>query len=97
MTATLNMSTVLKLAELAHTVHAGQPITWLEDDGRVSWGIARAFTHEGGGFLGASDDVRDGFVWLSGGSSFVERWVPVSRFLAGLADGSVSLDYRPDA
>lgn len=91
----LTLSDLGHLSMLAAAVGAGQPITYLGNEGQTHWGIARAFTHDGGGFLGASEDVRDGFVWLSGGSHFGEVWVPVSELLSGLAEGRVALDYRP--
>lgn len=90
----LTVGDLTLLGELATTVQHGKPITRLID-GETQWGIARAFTREGGGFLASHEDVRDGFVWVSGGSGLFERWWPVSELLAGLQTGEVALDYRP--
>lgn len=91
----LNLAELWLLADLASTVAASKPITYLPDDGQARWGIARAFTHDGGGFLGPGDDVREAFVWLSGGTHFGEVWLPVSELLKGLREGRVALDHRP--
>lgn len=93
--APLNVDTVLHLGQLAETVLAGQPITWLDGDRTEHWGIARAFTHDGGGFLGGMDDIRDGFVWISVGDSLFERWIPVATLLEGMRWGLVALNSRP--
>jgi hypothetical protein len=92
--ASLDISTARHLAALIGTVDHGKPITHTTADGRVQWGVARAFTHSNGGFLSADDDVLAAFVWLSGGSVLWERWVPVADLLSGLAAGTVALDYR---
>lgn len=53
--------------------------------------VLRAFTHNGGGFLSETDDVRDEFVWCSG---FIEHWLHVDHLLKALdnIDGKHGLD-----
>lgn len=92
MAGPLNVATLHRLAGLARCVEGGKPITRVVGEHTV-YGIARAFTHEGGGFLGADDDVREAYVWMSGGSLFSEQWWPVYKLLAGLEDGTVALNY----
>jgi hypothetical protein len=41
----------------------------------------RAFTHDGGGFISETEDVRDAYVWCSG---FMERWIKVSDIITAL-------------
>lgn len=91
----LSVSVLTRLGMLAECVQAGRPITYLkEGSSRAQWGIARAFTREGGGFLAENEDVRLGFVWMSGGTHFGEVWVPVMELVEGIATGNVALDYR---
>lgn len=91
----LSVGDLALLRMLATAVEAEQPITYLDELGHTRWGIARAFTHEDGGFLGDSEDVREGFVWLSGGTHFGEAFYPVQALVDGLREGRVALDYRP--
>lgn len=83
---------VRNLAALGDAVLHGQPITRLSPDGDVTTKIARAFAHDGGGFLTAKDDIRDGFVWVSG---LTEEWWPVAELIEGMDQGTVALNYRP--
>jgi hypothetical protein len=43
--------------------------------------VMRAFTHDGGGFLSETDDIREAYVWCSG---FMERWFSVSDIIKAL-------------
>jgi hypothetical protein len=88
----LTVSTLTRLGMLAEAVERKQPITRLLPDGNTVTKVARAFTHDGGGFLGRDDDVRDAFVWVSG---MTEEWWPVSELLDGIREGAVALNYRP--
>ena len=90
--APLTVHTLRKLRDLADAVYAGQPITRELPDGTILTGVARAFTRDGGGFLGPDEDVRDGYVWFSGA---IESWWPVAELLDGLDNGTVALNYRP--
>jgi hypothetical protein len=90
--APLTLHALRQLASLADCVFAGQPITRVLDDGEAFTGTARAFTRLGGGFLDSTEDIRDGYVWISG---LFEQWWPVSELLAGLDNGTVALNYRP--
>jgi hypothetical protein len=92
---TVHQLSVLGL--LAEAVEQGRKIARQVDsaDGEPEWGIARAFTREGGThFLTSADDVRDGFIWVSGGNRFTERWWPVAGLLEQFERGEVSLDWR---
>jgi hypothetical protein len=93
-TGPLTVSQLTVLGMLAEAVQTGRKMARLVD-GEVEWGIARAFTREGGGFLSGGDDVRDGFVWISGGNRFTERWWPVAELLERFDRGEVSFDYEP--
>lgn len=87
---TLSVSILTRLGMLAETVQQGQRITRLLPNGDLSTKVARAFTLDGGGFLGREDDVRDAYVWVSG---MTEEWWPVSELLDGIKDGTVALNY----
>ena len=97
MSRPLTIPELTTLSMLAECVQAGQPITRVTAAGDTEWGIARAFTRDGGGFLTTDEDVRDGFVWISGGSGLFERWWPVKELVEGIRDGDVALNYRPDS
>ena len=90
----LTVSVLTRLGMLAEAVERGQVIAWMTEGGTVHYGVARAFTRDGGGLL-LGEDVRDGFVWISGGDGLMERWLPVADLVAGLAEGRVALDYTP--
>lgn len=83
------------LGNLADVVHLGRPITRMGPSGEPEWGVARAFTHDGGGFLTDADDIRDGYVWISGGSGLFERWWKVSELLEAYLAGEAAFDYKP--
>lgn len=93
MNTPLTVAQLTHLASLARCVQAGHPITRVNAAGDTEWGIARAFAHDGGGFLTDRDDVRDSFVWISAGSSLMERWWPVAELVEGLSAGTVALNY----
>lgn len=89
-TRILTLSELNRLAMLAEAVGEGRRIARLHD-GLVQSGVARAFTREGGGFLTPDDDIRDGFVWVSG---ITESWWPVTELANGIDKGTVSLDWK---
>lgn len=91
----LTVSVLTSLNMIGDAVDNGRRIARMGQDGEIEWGIARAFTHDGGGFLTGTDDVRDGFVWVSGGNRYTERWWPIAELATGLREGRVSLDYSP--
>lgn len=75
----LTVATLTRLATLASAVQRCARVRWLAyDDGPVLEGVARCFAHNGGGFLNEHEDVRDGFVHISGPG---ECWLPVSDVL----------------
>lgn len=87
----LTLSDLTRLGMLAEAVEEGRRIARMQEDGTVQSGVARAFAHDGGGFLTPADDVRDGFVWVSG---ITESWWPVAELADGIAKGTVSLDWK---
>lgn len=91
---TVHQLTVLGL--LAEAVEQGRKIARMIGDGEVEWGIARALTRDGGGFLTGADDVRDGFIWVSGGNRLGERWWPVAELVERFDRGEVSFDHHPE-
>lgn len=94
MATTLDIHQLTILSMIGEAVDQGRTIArW--NDGNVEWGIARAFTRDGGGFLTSTDDVREGFIWISGGNRFTERWWPVAELLTGFDRCEVSLNYTP--
>lgn len=78
----LNIGTAVALGELLTAVQQGRKVTWSPDGGDTIFdGTARAIctrTPDGlpGGFLSASDDVRDGYVWITT-STGMETTLPV--------------------
>jgi hypothetical protein len=88
----LTLHALRQLAALADCVYAGQPITRELPGGTVVTGVGRAFTRDGGGFLGPEEDVRDGYVHVSG---ITEQWWPVADLLDGIGNGTVALNYQP--
>ena len=92
MTHTLTIHILRQLSKLADAVYAGQPITRELADGVLVTGVARAFTRNGGDFLGPGEDVRDAYVWVSGTT---EHFWPVVELLDGLENRTVALNYRP--
>lgn len=91
----LTVSALTRLGMIAEAVEQGRKVARLTPEGEVEWGVARALTRDGGGFLTGADDVRDGYVWVSAGNRLFERWWPVSDLLAAFDRGGVSLDYSP--
>lgn len=63
-------------------------VRWL-DDGDIAEGVARCIAHDGGGFLGGDEDVRDGFLHVSG---ITERWLPVVDLIGMVARGEFAVD-----
>lgn len=94
-TRVLTVAQLTRLGMIAEAVEQGRRIARLLPDGEIEWGIARAFTHDGGGFLSGADDVRDGFIWVSAGNRLSERWWSVSDLLLAFDRGEVSLGYEP--
>jgi hypothetical protein len=79
-----------ELQALMPAVQGCRPVRWLVDDTNVLCeGTARAITHIGGGFLNADEDIRDGFVWISG---TMEHWLPVREVMAKISKGEFAID-----
>lgn len=75
----VSVADVHALAVIVGAASEGSRVTWMLDgsDHAVS-GVARAIAHEGGGFLTDHDDVRDGFLHVSG---TVEVWLPITQLI----------------
>lgn len=76
----LTISQATYLATLLTACQSNARVKWAVDGDtdRILDGVARAITHEGGGFLSRDEDVRDGYVWISG---TFEHWLPVRDVL----------------
>jgi hypothetical protein len=93
----LSVAELTTLAEIARAAQGTLPITFAEDDGRVSVGRARAFVrNEHGSYLQAHDDVRDAYLWVTMRSGF-ERFLPVGELVLDVREGKVALDYDSEA
>lgn len=75
------------LADLIRGVQANAKLRWYQfgtrDADHPLIVTMRAFTHEGGGFISETEDVRDAYVWCSG---FMERWIRVSDIITSLGN-----------
>lgn len=89
----LSVGDAVRLGEIVEACIQCQPVTFLEESGRIASYVARAITDAGGAHLGSGVDVRDGFVWLSG---IFERFVPVMEVMEGVKNGTVALNDRLD-
>jgi hypothetical protein len=82
---------------LLDCVQNDKPITWLADgeSHRTITGVARAVCKDktGAAFLSNEDDVRDGYLWLSGN---LEHFLPVRECLHMIREGEMALNYRMD-
>lgn len=85
----LTVSDLTSLSIIAQAAERSARVRWLLDEGEVAEGVARAITHDDGGFLSSGDDVRDAYLWVSG---VTERWLPVSSLVNGVRMGIVSFD-----
>jgi hypothetical protein len=92
----LSVSNACTIADILRAAQGNQPVTRLLENGQVVVGTARAITHEGGGFLGADDDVREGFLWMTMGSGF-EQWWPMSEIVPLVQSGEIALNYSATA
>lgn len=92
----LNVHDLTVLGMIGEAIDNSRMIArWDATSNVPEYGMARAFAHDGGGFLTRDDDVRDGCVWVSAGNRYTERWWPVADLMAGFDRGEVSLDYQP--
>lgn len=88
----LTIADAIVLSDIIACCSGGQPITLAEDERIVSY-TARAIVgdDEGCGLLSSKQDVRDGFVWMSG---TFERFMPVVEMMALVKSGEAALNYR---
>jgi len=81
----LTVGDLKALAYIKEAVRLGSRVRWQNDYGDILDGVARAFTHDGGGFLNHdTDDVRDHYVHVSG---MMEYWLPVIHIVGLIRDG----------
>lgn len=90
----LNISDAVTIADILRVAQGNKPVTRLVEGGALVSGTARAITHEGGGFLGANDDVREGFLWVTTHTGF-EQWWPVAEMVPLVQAGEIALDFDP--
>jgi hypothetical protein len=89
----LNITDACTIADIIRAAQGNKPVTRLLEDGTPVCGTARAITHEGGAFLSAKDDVRDGYLWMTMHSGF-EQWWPVKEVITLVQSGEIALNYR---
>ena len=91
----LNINDACTIADIVRTAQGNQPVTRLLDGGRVISGTARAIVKDdsGASFLGATDDVRDGYLWVTTVMGFEEFW-PMSEVMELVGSGELALNYR---
>lgn len=92
----LSVAEAVALGTLLDACARGHALRWLNEHGDVDEGVARCVVrdHGGGAFLTAADDVRDGFVHVSG---IVEQWLPVERCVRQLIEGELAIEPRDRA
>lgn len=71
----VSVSDVLALHTIINAATGTKRVRWLDGNNDLHEGVARAIAHDGGGFLSEGEDVRDGFLHVSG---TIETWVPVA-------------------
>jgi len=85
----LCIADVLALNTLLTAAQRTAHVRWQTPNGDLTDGVARAISHDGGGFLRSGEDVRDGFLHVSG---MFERWVPVRYLMTLVPDGLFAVD-----
>lgn len=80
---------VLELYTILDAAARGARVRWMTDNHDILDGVARCIAHDGGGFLSADEDVRDGFLHVSGIS---EWWLPVREIMAKVRVGAFAVD-----
>lgn len=79
------------LAEVLRLAESNSPVRWLvPGTDTIASGVARAITHDGGGFY-REGDVRDAYLWISG---TMETWLPVSQVMAMIRSHNLAVDPR---
>lgn len=73
---------------IMHAAQQGARVRWL-DNGDLREGVARCIAHDGGGFLQSDEDVRDGFLHVSG---MFEQWLPVTKLLGMVERGEFGIE-----
>jgi hypothetical protein len=91
---TLTAGDVFNLHTILDAAARGARVRWLADGNDVDIldGVARCIAHDGGGLLRADEDVRDGFLHVSG---MGEHWLPVRQIMAKVSVGTFAVDERP--
>jgi hypothetical protein len=88
----LTVQTAVRLGTLASAASRYARVARAEDYGAtVTYGTARAITTEDGALLGATTDIRDGYLWVTTDQGFEAFW-PVSDILVELQHGLFVID-----
>jgi hypothetical protein len=81
----LTLNEACLLGELIRGVEVNAKLNWYQFGSRDAdhplTMVMRAFTHDGGGFIGPDEDIREAYVWCSG---FMERWFKVADIIKAL-------------
>lgn len=91
-TRPLTIADVLDLNVILTAAQRCSHIRWLNrESGAICEGVARCIAHDQGGFLSADEDVRDGFLHVSG---IGEQWIPVGDLMKLVREGGFAVDDR---
>jgi hypothetical protein len=74
---TLTMADAAAIAEVLRMAESNAKVKWLREDGAIREGVARAITHDGGGFYPVNADVRDAYLWITTWQT--EIWMPLAE------------------
>lgn len=90
MSEVLNVAKACQIQTILDAAQRGSRVRWLTANNDIIEGVARALcVARGGGFLGAGDDVRDGYLWISG---TFEHWLPVRDVMTMIGNGEFGVD-----
>lgn len=77
-TKPLTIADTVALATIIRCAQTTSRVRWLNDRGDLLDGTARCIAHDGGGFPGPDEDIRDMYLHVSGPG---ECWLPVSDLI----------------
>jgi hypothetical protein len=90
MSETLSIAKACQIQTILRAAQGTLRVRWLTANNDLLEGTARAIcVREGGGFCGPEDDLRDGFLWISG---TFEHWLPVRDVMDMIGRGEFALD-----
>jgi hypothetical protein len=84
----LTMRDLTLLRRVVEIAERGSRVHWLIED-RIAEGVARSVGDDRGNFLRQDDDVRDGYLRISG---TMEHFIPVTRVMDLIAAGEFAED-----